>query len=323
MANMMNKQKQLSITHKRAIQLLGNWAEQFQKYDPQLEIRFDRKQPIGTGMTLTSSKNDICQIVIGIENLVKTFPMNQRIIEDSDFIRIGVTLFHERRHYEQYIQSDTKSEIWISEISKYKNMTYYAQSWSELPHEIDAEFTGVMSMWNALEYEYPDLADKCMLSFLNKRAIETDYMLKCSKDGFRSKEQVEIAFESAYDNSLTNPRRFQPNFLRYEDEISRLLSDNSVLRMEYQKHYKELIKDIPGEKKDRRMAALVIHLHPELKEEYPNLNFDTLTIMQEFGFEMPETTEESRHRIECQQTLNDFDKEIEKLSQQHIPTMLI
>lgn len=149
-----------------------------------------------------------------------------------------------------------------------------------------------------------------MLHFVNRRAANTDYMVKCPNDGFVSRTQVEDAFDQAYEKSLDQPRRFQPGFLRYEDEVSKLLTNESILRPEYQAHYKKLVGNVPGTEKDRMMAALTLHLHPELVDEYPMSFVRALNAETVFGLPMPESSDESRTYL-----LNPaFASEIDRLS---------
>lgn len=306
-------EKQFAITAHKSICLLSKWVNQLHiKYGTSVEIRLNSTDPVGTGRTIIDFATDTRQIVIGTNDICQAFPTNLVPTNGMNLVRAGIVLFHEAAHYERHANSSTRSEILISELSKYGNPNYYAQSWSELPHEIDAEFTGVVSMWNALESEFPDKADACMLRFVNWWAANTDYMIRTVPGGYASRAQVEDAFDRAYETSLCEPRRFQPGFLRYEDEVSRLLTNESVLRFEYREHYKKLVGNVPGAQKDQMMASLVLHLHPELGDAYPKRIVKALNAETAFGFPLPESPDESRMHF-----LNDaFASEIDHLSDQ-------
>lgn len=197
--------QKLKLTYKKAFQLLTKWSHKIQEDNPLLKIYFSEEELLGIGQTVFSLSDEEHQIIVGVEGLLKKFPNNYRYVQDNDFIRAGVVLFHEKTHYERHMHADTNPEILISEMSKYKNRTYYAESWSELPHEIDAEFSGISSMWNVLKKEFPKEVDDCMLHFLENRALHTDYMIKCPKQGFLSRNKWKTHLKMLIKIPLRNP----------------------------------------------------------------------------------------------------------------------
>lgn len=162
-----------------------------------------------------------------------------------------------------------------------------------LPHEIDAEYTGVMAMWDKLSELYPNKADRLMLEHLMDRAANTVYMIDLPEEGFQSQEQVETLFEQAYDNAF---RELPPGFLRSEDETARMLTtEDRVLRPEYAPIYNRLTA--AGDQMDEMMASLVSYIHPELQDTYSDIDFDELDPSHIFKIPMPETSEEIRDRL--------------------------
>ena len=307
------KDNNLHLSETSGFRLLTKWVNKIEKNEKHLEIQLNKNYPPGEGKTVIDKSKSLYQIIVGC-NIPKTFPLNLLPIEDRNFVKIGVTLFHEVDHYQQHTKEHIK-ECLLSELSKYNNDSYYKESWHELPHEIHAEYSGVMTMWEVMEQEFTlEQADACMLDYINQKADHTRYIIPPAPEGYQSKTEVEHAFEEAYERSLTKVRKFQPNFLRYKDEASRLLTDDGILRIEYQRHYHTLIGNIPGEQKDRLMSSLVVHLHPELQEEYPALEFHGLSIKQTFHLPAPETTEEARQRVLQEENKLDFKDAIEHLS---------
>lgn len=165
------------------------------------------------------------------------------------------------------------------------------------PHEIDAEYTGVMSMWAYLGRECPDDADRLMFDYLTYKASNTIYIFNIPEDGFHSKEQVELLFENAYNKSVKEKRYLPADFLKSDDEIARLFTTESgILNTDYAPFYKQLMMSATGEEFDRKMASLVSYIHPELQElyQYP---FERMTPTIEFASKLPETTDEIRNKI--------------------------
>lgn len=309
----MNKNFQLNLTNKKGLYLINSWITDIKESEKQVDISLTNKYAPGEGQTLIDISNNTSHIRIG-SNMQKIFPLNRLPIDDRDFVKIGVTLFHEVNHYQQHTKEYTE-ECLLSELSKYKNDSYYKESWHELPHEIHAEYSGVMTMWKVMTEEFtPEQADDCVLDYINTKASQTKYMIPPISGSYQSKKEVEHAFEQAYEKSLTEKRTFQPNFLRYEDEVSRLFTDNGILKAEYHKHYQTLISNIPGDQKDRLLSSTVVHLHPELQREYPSLDFRHLSMEETFQLPSLETSLESRQRIIQTQDANDFVKAVEDLS---------
>lgn len=173
----------------------------------------------------------------------------------------------------------------ISEVSVAYNLTYYQAAWKELPHEINAENTGVKLAWNAMKHIFPEKADDYMLEYVNFRTENTTYMIPAKQGGYQSYEEVMDAFETAMDKSLNQPRTPQGRFLRYEDESIQLLMQgyDNYLRSPNAYHADKLIDTMPGAQKDRMLAALILQLHPDILEERPLVKQENLTVEHEFG----------------------------------------
>lgn len=149
----MNERYMLNMNMVQAVKRLDRWASHAQRRKQEFEVHFDKELGLGQGVSLISPIGSMHEIYIGIGDLPTKFPMNYKPLSDDSFIRLGIVLFHEITHCHQRMSE--KLEITASEISTYKNPNYYMNSWPELPHEINAEFTGVMSMWNVLDEEFP------------------------------------------------------------------------------------------------------------------------------------------------------------------------
>lgn len=165
----------LNLNGKTAFLLLSNWINKIERIEKDLEIQIDDNYSSGEGKTIVDKSNSSYQIIIGCD-ISNRFPLKYLFINDRDFIKTGVTLFHEINHYQEHIKEHTK-ECLLSELSKYKNRNYYRKSWHELPHEIHAEYNGVMTMWDVMEDKFTsEQTDYCMLDYINTKANQTRYM---------------------------------------------------------------------------------------------------------------------------------------------------
>lgn len=305
----MKPNRVLKMSTASALQKLSIWAERYQAANRfHTKILYDENMPIGEGQT--RYKNDeLTNITIGIYPLSLSFPARRLSIKDSDFVSIGATLFHEFRHCKCLITDDTSKEILISDLSKCYNDEYYYAEHHRLPHEIDAEYNGVMSMWSALENEWPGLADQLMIDYLNDRTESSDrvkklYMIERPECGFQSKQQVKDLFEDAYEKSLTEKRRLPNGFIGYKGDTSRLLAtdDGRGLRVEYAPVYLKLSKAETGIDTDQMMASLISYIHPELRNRYTRLDFEGLEPDRVFHLQMPETIEDVWARLGYEDT---------------------
>ena len=285
---MMNR---LKLNTKRGISVLRSWSSSFIQNNTILV--FSNDLPIGLGETQRYDDDKI-SITVGIGTLQTSSPGCYRIIDNEDFVTIGTATFHELRHYERMTSDNGPKEIQISDLSKYNNRDYYEYNHDIMPHEIEVEYYGVMSMWNHLDILSPKYANELMFDHLTRRTTETIYSFPYPDGGFISREQVEDLFEDAYEKSLTSKRNLPPGYLKMTDEISMMLSDGTGFpRREYAQIYNDLVVNCTDEK----MASLVSYLHPELQKFYPDVDFDKINPEHIFKCPILETPDEIKARI--------------------------
>lgn len=290
------------LNTKTAIKKLQKWGSEYIGIG--IDLQFSNEYKICSGKTEYTNTCNMPVITVGIYPLSMSFPGLYSPITDSDFVKIGVTTFHELTHCKRSLSDVTPKEILTSDLSKCYNEDYYYTTHHKLPHEIDAEYTGVMSMWSILENEWPDDADRLMFDYLNYRTekfgnVRKLYMIERPEDGFQSKQQVKDLFNEAYEKSLTRSRSLPEGFLTYDGDTSRLLAtdDGRGVRTEYIPVYLKLLKADNGADTDQMMASLVSHVHPELQSMYTQLDFEELEPDRVFNMVMPETADESRARL--------------------------
>lgn len=289
------------MKNRDAFRILNTWKKEYEnKQQEVLQSDFSKDIRIGNGSfeRHIDGSHLINNVLIGISPLTRSWFAGNQPVEEKDFVKIGITMFHEFRHHQQTINKQVKKEIIIGDLSKVGNAQYYKNNWHCLPHEIDAEQAGILTMWSKAETVL-DHADNLMLEYVTNRAQRT-YMVKAPEDGFRSKEQVTDAFEDAYRRSLNTKRDLSANFLRSDDELAQILTNHGFgIRTEYQLFYRQLCS-AAGQEADRKIASLVSYLHPELQKLYPRLDFSELDPALTFGIPMPETRADLRSRISTQ-----------------------
>lgn len=293
---------------RQMIKLFDKWSEPY--LDNKMTLKYESTVKIGFGSTDSERQ----EIVIGIKPFGNRLIASFQQIPDKYFVKAGIVLFHELTHHIQNTDN-TPKDIQMSMLSKHGNPHYYYHNHQAMLHEIDAEYNGIMTMWDRLDELYPDKADRLMLEHLTGRAADTVYMIGLPKEGFQSREQVEALFEQAYDNAS---RELPPGFLRSDDETARMLTTKDrVLRPEYVPVYNKLTA--AGDQMDEMMASLVSHIHPELQDTYLNIDFKGLEPSHIFKVQMPETSEEIRDRLGMD---DGFAKAVESLETKDAGPML-
>lgn len=266
----MNLMTKLQMTINRGIDTLKTWAVPFVQDGD--ELTFSNNLDIGFGEMRMLNKGKI-RMTIGIDPLQTKFFNRYQSMPDENFVTIGVTMYHELTHYKRMTTDKGPKEIQMSDLSKYNNRAYYEFNHEMMPHEIEAEYSGVISMWDQLRKSYPKYADELMFTHLTRRTTETSYMFPYPENGFRSRDQVENLFETTYENSLTSKRHLPPGFLKTKDEVAILISGSDIIpKREYAELYNQLVVSCTDEK----MASIVSGLHPELQCLYPGISFDEI-----------------------------------------------
>lgn len=301
---------------------IDDWVSQYtSEYPKIINISYDKDVSLGEGETHYDDNGVPIEIMIGMSSLNMLFH-KYLPISDADFVKMGVTTFHELTHCRRSLYDDTPKEILVSDLSKCYNQYYYDTVHHLLPHEIDAEYGGVMPMWSILEDEWPDDADSLMFEYLNNKTRSSErtkslYVIEHPEGGFRSKQQVKDLFDEAYERSLAGKRRLPDTFFNIDitDDVSRLLTADSGfgIRPEYAPLYLMLSKAETGADFDKMMASFVCHIHPELQTVYPHLDFNDFSGPQIFRMPMPETTDESRMRLDYENSFTIGIDEITRL----------
>lgn len=299
MNDVMAVMKRIDETHRR-------------KNDADYEIQLLKHTDVGFGGQEPPDEKGHVKITIGIAPYSDLPIFKDRRVNDLDVMKLLITEVHELTHLRRETSLDTDDEIEISSLSKCMNKKLYLHNWPRMPHEIDAEYNAVMEVWSVAEELWGDKADTLMFKYLEYRAKNTDYMIDMPKGGFKTKEQVDILFNDAYQKAVEGPmndghgramRELPPGYLEEIDELSKMFAEydetgrRAVIRYEYIPFRDGLLKSETGAEFDRKVASLVAYIHPELQELYPSLDFKKLDPEIVFGMPMPESPKKIMDRI--------------------------
>lgn len=294
----------VKLNIKQAFSLLYEWAG--------TKIEFSGERMMGNGIWAYDKNHGLDYIEVGIYPMSKSFLAKYSTIDSSDFVKMGCTMFHELAHRKSRMTDNTPKEILISDLSKQGNPQYYRDNWHILPHEIDAEYTGIISMWEHLKQEYPEDANSLMIKRLEERTEQNKtYMFERPTKGFISKEQIDALFSKAYNESLTGKRILSGQFLRSDDLIAQTFIKDRSINQDYYPFYQQITK-ATGQNVDIMLASLVSYICPELQSAYSQFNFQDIKPDNIFGIKMPESREEILERIDMDAVLENMNMDYEE-----------
>lgn len=241
---------------------------------------------VGVGYGQTDYRVGYQRSMVGTGGMLKK-RKSETFVNDRLFLSAVVAFYHEVRHCNVASCRDADVELGLSVVSTFDNGTYYAKSRNELPHEIDAEYHGIVAAWDFIREYKPAKADKAMIDFVNWRASESRYVIQMPKGGFKSRAEVEKAFGDAYDRSLNEVRRVRhPDILDYPDAVSmRMVTRDGYVRRGFGDILAKLVSDVPGREMDRMMASLSCFVDPRNRDYMPCLEGVDLDVRTVFGID--------------------------------------
>ena len=240
--------------------------------------------------------------------------LSRRSVSDDDFVSALVSEFHEMRHAElfQRFQNETISdELIFPHLVKQGNPSYYWNNRYEYTTEIDAEYQGVMNAYDELnrmilENDLPADADKLICDYVNHKGQNYTYYISNVHDKpFTSIDEIDASFHEAYEKAVSrepvkrdsygradpraNYREFKPVW-RGDDAVDFVTLPNGRIRPD-KADIVDQIWDASNYDKDRMLASITLHLHPEYGSFYHGLDEESLKFETVFGRSLSEEQE--------------------------------
>lgn len=191
------------------------------------------------------------------------------------FVWVILNMYHEKAHCiqknELFRQSNldghTRNQL-IQEIACNASHKYYCgeSNYRLNASEIQAEKEGILGAYEYLCDKFPNIDEKehehIVLNIVNDKMMNSSYFVKQSKP-FTSLQEVEDAFDDAYDKSFTKKRKFimerEP-----KDPVKIFMNDHEDATEMY-------CTESIAVKQDKYIAAIALKLHSEWLDAYPAL----------------------------------------------------
>lgn len=244
--------------------------------DYKLNTDFD----ISYANTYTDNNGFATLVNVGIREIyyAKRSPLHfiDPVVPDVDFVRTILNVYHEYAHcvqknqmFRQDVLEECEQQQLIQEIACIDNPDYYIYdgNYTVNANEIQAEQFGVENTYNYLCKEFPNVSphdiENVLVDIVNDKMQNSTYFVKNQKS-FESLQEINDAFNKAYDESFDKTRYYYVNAKDTKD----------VVKLYMQKHsdIKEMYLSLSDSRlKYRYIATVNLQLHPGLKSSYPNL----------------------------------------------------
>ena len=155
----------LGFTIHQLRKVIRKQAEAHIKGHTPMTVIFNENIHIGDGFFEPKQKtgND-SGFRTGHKLVLGTYPYakndNKTVLKDEEILKLYGTALHELVHYDQYESHNSSKEDAICEASKHGNICYYRHVWSNMPHEIEAEFKSTMLMMDKMREIRPAIVDE-------------------------------------------------------------------------------------------------------------------------------------------------------------------
>ena len=180
----------LMLTSKEAILEIKSIAKFLQdKYanDGFNEVRIKmRKDVLMIDSVTLSPITSKPYMYIGIKDIFKPNLMQKpssKLIDDADFIKSLVALFHESRHLDSYLyfckdfRDNVQDDYYllISHMAIENNRMYYESNYSNMACEIDAEQYAINSTYQYLKNQFPNCDyESLIVNYVNEMIQQGD-----------------------------------------------------------------------------------------------------------------------------------------------------
>lgn len=242
---------------------------------------FDETMSITDANTYSDKNGYPEKVVIGIMDIAqqKGSLLFQPKIPDDMFVRVVLNMHHEKAHCiqkkelfrQEHLNSYEEKQL-IQEIACMGCDDYYYDwytghgNYKINASEIQAEKEGILGAFEYLCDEFSDIDSKeherMVLDIVNDKMMNSSYFVE-QAEPFTSLQEVEAAFDDAYDNSFTENRVLVVDSHK-EDPVKVFMDNHKEAKEVYRKASTAV-------EQDRCIAAIALKLHPEWLEQYPAL----------------------------------------------------
>lgn len=227
-------------------------------------------------------------------------------IPDEMFVQVVLNMYHEKSHCHQknelfrqfHFNSQEEYNQLVQEIACNASHEYYngCSNYRFNASEIRAERDGIVGAYEYLCDKFSNIDKKeherIVLNIVNDKMMNSSYFVKQSKP-FTSLQEVEDAFDKAYDNSFTKKRSFMME-REPKDPVKIFMNDHEDAKDMY-------CTESIAVKQDKYIAIIALKLHPEWLESYPALQDMDLSYENVIAKPYREREERKNHALNAKE----------------------
>lgn len=251
---------ELGLTPHDAKTFLNGLCKEFLDHGSDASVTFDANIKIGEGVHVNGTR----KIIVGTHGVTNF--ADGKFVNDADFTDVVVALCHEQAHRLDEKNKYTHESIIFSCLSTLDNRPYYLDLRTNLPHEVAAEWSGVMTAWVVMESAFGSRGTDLMKDYICRKTEAYD------KDGARyyfhakdvpelTKNGVTEAFEAALDKSVNGPRPVTTDIRRYDTSVSKFFKSSEGIP-----YFRKLLYTDVGGLRDRMIASVNVYCDPSLMD---------------------------------------------------------
>lgn len=251
---------------------------------------FDNKSNTYSACTHTDETNLACDVNIGvyeIQHAKRKFPyLEQSVVQDEDFARVILNMYHEEMHVIQKNEMFRKQNLseyeqnqLMQEIACMYSIDYYLNNSNYYfnANEIQAEQYGIENTYEYLCDVFSDIPhdqiENIIVNVVNQKA-KMSYFIE--NKTYTSLDEILSAFDDAYDRSFTKTRDYRVNIspADTDDPVHKYILSNPDAKTAYLDCLSGE-KEMRALKQDRYVTSICMKLYPEISNYYPALQIDT------------------------------------------------
>lgn len=278
----------LSLQKASAVDIINKIAKQFSERH-NVSFETDKAMFVSDAFTRIRNDNKAVEVRVGVYEIQYTrrkFPyLEQPVVQDEDFARVILNMYHEEMHVIQKNEifrkqnlSECERNQLMQEIACTYSRDYYlnGNNYCFNANEIQAEQYGIESTYEYLCDVFSDVShdqiENIIVNVVNQKA-QASYFIE--NRTYTSLNEILSAFDDAYDRSFTETRDYRVNISSTDtdDPVRKYIVSNPDVKTAYLDCFSGE-KETYALKQDRYVTSICMKLYPEIINYYPALKVD-------------------------------------------------
>ena len=223
-------------------------------------------------------------------------------VSDEDFAKVVLNMYHEQCHCIQKNDMFRKNRLdgtemrqLMQEVACRENPDYYINdgNYTINSNEIQAEYYGIISTYEYLCSEFPDVDpqfhEDILVNIVNDKTLNSTYFIK-SMEPFSSLSEIETAFDKVYDDSFDKKCTYFVNSRNTGDCVKKYMQSHKDAKDTY-------LGSADAFSQDKCVSTINLMLHSSWQKDYVSLK--SLSVYSKLSDESKAFREKSLNKVLC------------------------